>query len=104
MRFLIGILFVVLPLLSYAADPGSMGETDGVFRVFLNNVSSSITAIQSAGSPSGDFVNALYLALVILRLGWVVAKWAFGSVAVEEVLYTIILILVVSSMMASYNF
>ena len=104
MRFLIGILFVVLPLLSYAADPGSMEEADGVFRVFLNDVSSSITAIQSAGSPSGDFVNALYLALVILRLGWVVAKWAFDSVEVEEVLYTIILILVVSSMMASYNY
>lgn len=105
-RFLCALIGVMLagPVLAAAADPASLSEADGVFRAFLADVSSSITNIQAAGSTSGDFVNSLYLAMVVFRLAWIFTKWSFGSANMEDIIYTILLILIVSALMGSYNF
>lgn len=97
-------LIVAEPVWAAAADPASMSDADGVFRVFLSNVSTSITNIQAPGSASGDFVNSLFIALVIVRLGWVLAQWSLGSADSEDIIYTILLILTVSALMGSYDF
>lgn len=84
-------------------DIGDMAETEGVFRVFLVDVSNAINNLNDPASESGQFVTALFLTLVIFRLAWLGFEWVVKKADLADAIYVILLILVVSALMTFFN-
>lgn len=84
-------------------NPSDIHAADGVFRVFLGDVSTVINGVLSSTTAAGQFVESLFLFFVIARLAWVLAQWMFKQADNVDVIYTILLIMLVQAGMTFYD-
>ena len=89
---------------SFAGDTATYGEAHTSFSQFLGVLSGHINTILAAGSPASQFVEALFLTAVSIRLIIALSKWVLDTSALADFLAVIMVIAIVRILMDQYQF